>query len=175
MAQNKLYVVPYDPKWEVNYKREAAHVARILEPLLTAIHHIGSTSIEGMAAKPTIDILAEVHDLSGVDAFTGKLSQAGYEALGEYGIRRRRYFEKKDSSGGHLVHLHVFEAESEDVVRHLAFRDYLRMHDDDATCYSQIKIKLAEQFSDDRESYQVGKNELCRHIEQRALQWWYDA
>jgi GrpB-like predicted nucleotidyltransferase (UPF0157 family) len=175
LARREIQVVPYNEEWEGSYKREALRISHVLAPVLQAIHHVGSTSIPGVYAKPTIDILAEVNDLSAVDPLESSLSKLSYDARGDNGIPRRRYFVKKDGQGGHLVHLHVFEADTEDVVRHLAFRDYLKTHDEDAAFYSTLKRELAQQFPDDSESYCAGKNELCKRIEQIALQWWYDA
>lgn len=175
MAQKEIQVVPYNEEWAESYKREALRVAHALTPVLQAIHHVGSTSIPGIFSKPTIDILAEVNDLSAVDTLSSSLSKLNYTAFGENGMHRRRYFVKKDGQGRHLFHLHVFEADTENVVRHLAFRDYLKTHDEDAVFYSTLKLQLAQQFPDDRESYCAGKNELCKRIEQIALQWWYEA
>jgi GrpB-like predicted nucleotidyltransferase (UPF0157 family) len=175
LAQGEIKVVPYNEEWAETYKREALRVSHVLAPVLQAIHHVGSTSIPGIFAKPTIDILAEVNDLNAVDTLESSFAKLSYEAFGEYGIRHRRFFVKKDGLGNHLVHLHVFEADSEDVVRHLAFRDYLKTHDEDATFYSTLKLQLAQEFPDDRESYCAGKSELCKRIEQIALHWWYEA
>ncbi|MCO7125678.1 GrpB family protein [Sporolactobacillus shoreicorticis] len=175
MAQKEIQVVPYNEGWVNEYKREAARIAPIIGANLHAIHHIGSTAIPGIAAKPTIDILAEVQRLDNVDPIQTRFSRLGYESFGEYGIRGRRYFVKKDGLGNHLIHLHVFEENTENVIRHLAFRDYLKTHDDDAAFYGQLKLELAKQFADDRESYSIGKSEACKRIEQIALQWWYDA
>lgn len=175
MAQREIKVVPYDEEWPMTYKKEAARIIQALKPVLSAIHHAGSTAIPGISAKPTIDIVAEVKELDTIDDYNEKLSMIGYEALGEYGIKGRRYFVKTDGLANHLVHLHIFETESEDVVRHLAFRDYLKAHEDDAVFYSQLKQTLAEQFRYDSESYCEGKNEACKRIEQLALQWWYGA
>ncbi|MFT8311232.1 MAG: GrpB family protein [Sporolactobacillus sp.] len=175
MAQKEIEVVPYNEDWINEYKREAARIAHIMGTNLQAIHHIGSTAIPGLAAKPTIDILAEVQSLEDTDLIQAEFSKLGYESFGEHGIHGRRYFVKKDGLGNHLIHLHIFEADSENVIRHLAFRDYLRTHDDDAAFYSQLKIQLAEQFPDDREDYSAGKNEACKRIEEIALQWWYEA
>ncbi|MET1249628.1 GrpB family protein [Sporolactobacillus sp. STCC-11] len=175
MAQREIQVVPYNEEWAESYKREALRVAHVLTPVLQAIHHVGSTSIPGIFAKPTIDILAEVNDLNAVDLLNSSLSKLNYRALGENGIHQRRYFVKEDGQGRHLFHLHIFVVDTDNVVRHLAFRDYLRTHDEDAAFYSTLKCQLAQQFPDDRESYCAGKNELCKRIEQIALQWWYDA
>ncbi|MCO7176261.1 GrpB family protein [Sporolactobacillus kofuensis] len=172
--QRERKVVPYDEEWPILYKKESSQIIHHLKSMVTAIHHIGSTAIPGMCAKPTIDILIEVEDVHALDD-NEQLSSLGYRPLGTHGIKGRRYFEKTDGVGNHLVHLHAYTSGTEDVVRHLAFRDFLSVHEDAADLYSQMKVQLAEHYPNDCDSYCEGKNELCRRIEQTALQWWYGA
>lgn len=173
MTQRHIVIEPYQIEWEQEYKREVGRISRIIHPVLRAIHHIGSTSIPGMSAKPTIDILAEVSDLPSLDRISSRMDPLGYESYGENGIVGRRYFCKTDAEGNHLVHLHIFEEGTEDVVRHLAFRDYLKVHADDAAFYSNLKEQLAAAFPYDAESYIQGKDAAVKKIEERALLWWY--
>ncbi len=84
-------VTAYDPRWPQLYEREAAAISAALGGALAAIHHIGSTAVPGLAAKPIIDIMPVVHSLSGADAARGALEALGYEYLGEFGIPGRRY------------------------------------------------------------------------------------
>ncbi|WP_100487891.1 GrpB family protein [Sporolactobacillus pectinivorans] len=171
--QRHIILVPYKEEWAQEYKKEAGRISHVLHPVLSAIHHIGSTAIPGILAKPTIDILAEVTDLEQVDSLASGIERLGYQSYGEYGISGRRYFCKTDAMGNHLVHLHVFREETENVIRHLAFRDYLKVHDDDADFYSRLKEELAVAFPYDGESYSKGKDAAVHKIEERALQWWY--
>lgn len=170
----QIVVVPFQDDWEQIYKKEAEKLSGILRQTLCAIHHIGSTSVPGLPAKPTIDILAEVASLQTVDERNDAFRRLGYLPYGEYGIKGRRYFCKTDAEGNHLVHIHIFKEGSEDAVRHLAFRDYLATHQQDAAFYGRIKQQLAESFPYDRASYQKGKEAAVRKIEERALQWWYE-
>lgn len=171
---SQIIIVPYKQEWINAYQSEAKRLIRIFHESMTNIHHIGSTAIPQMPAKPTIDILVEVSELCAADRSAAELIRAGYLALGEYGIKGRRYFSKEDAAGNHLYHVHVFQAESPQVIRHLAFRDYLRTHEEDASFYAKIKQQLARSFSDDREAYASGKDAVVRRIEDRALQWWYN-
>ena len=77
----RIHVVPYDPNWERLFKEESALIGQILGPNLDCIHHIGSTAVFGLCAKPIIDILPVVFDLSAVDGQTGAFLAAGYEAI----------------------------------------------------------------------------------------------
>ena len=132
----KVTVVPHDLAWRREFNVEARQITECLGDVVTRLHHIGSTAIPGLPAKPTIDILMEVVDLESVDAATPSLKTLGYEAMGEYGIPRRRYFRKNDASGKRTHHVHAFELGSDEVRRHLAFRDYLIAHPSAAHAYA---------------------------------------
>lgn len=121
-------LVPHNPQWEADFQTESNAILIALGGIATTIHHIGSTSIPGIFAKPIIDILVEVVAVALVDGKNSVMESIGYECMGEYGISGRRYFRKLDSRGVRTHHLHVFNAGSEQVVRHLAFRDYLIAH-----------------------------------------------
>lgn len=101
-------VVPPNPHWRSQFEAEATAIALILRETLIALHHIGSTSIPGIYAKPIIDLLAEVRDLEQVDAQNSALESLGYVAMGAYGIPGRRYFRKDNSAGVRTHHLHNF-------------------------------------------------------------------
>lgn len=173
MEKRHIAVVPFQDGWNKAYEKEAGRLSHVLQPVIAAIHHIGSTAVPGMAAKPTIDILAEASDLEAIDQRNASMSRLGYLSYGENGIKGRRYFCMEDADGNHLIHVHIFKTGSEEVVRHLAFRDYLITHKEDADFYSNLKQELADQFPYDSESYSAGKNAAAGRIEERALQWWY--
>ncbi len=90
--QQIIEVVPYDPDWSNQFEKEALLLKLIFSDIFVAIHHIGSTSVPGLAAKPTIDIILEVKDIRLVDKFNEPMEKLGYEAWGEYGIPGRRFF-----------------------------------------------------------------------------------
>jgi GrpB-like predicted nucleotidyltransferase (UPF0157 family) len=163
-------VVAHNQAWEDEYRREADYFSEIPGAELVALHHIGSTSIAGIFAKPIIDILGVVHDIEHLDLLIPAFESAGYQPMGEYGIPGRRYYRKLDGDR-HLVHIHVFQEGSHDIARHLHFRDYLRTHPEDAQAYSELKQKLAEAYSDDRESYMDGKDAMIKELERKAAAW----
>lgn len=124
------FVVPHDAVWAAQFEDEATAIRSALGGSALAIHHIGSTSIPDILAKPIIDILVEVPSLAELDRVAPAMAHHGYEALGAFGIRGRRYFRKDDAGGGRTHHVHAFRAGTPHVVRHLAFRDFLRAHPD---------------------------------------------
>jgi GrpB-like predicted nucleotidyltransferase (UPF0157 family) len=168
----RVVVVPHDPTWSDKYARESARVASALGSCVVAIHHVGSTAIPTIHAKPVVDMLAEVGSLPEVDARTAAMRELGYEAMGECGIPGRRYFRKDDDRGFREYHVHAFRAGSPGIVRHLAFRDFLIAHPDLARRYSDLKRRLAVEHPDDIEGYMDGKNAFIQETERRAIRWW---
>jgi GrpB-like predicted nucleotidyltransferase (UPF0157 family) len=164
-------VLPHNPAWKSAFEREAARITDTLGDLVTAIHHIGSTAIAGMPAKPIIDVLLEVEDLGRLDRDTPRLEAMGYEAKGEFGIPGRRYFRKENARGARTHHVQAFEAGSSHVARHLAFRDYMIAHPEAAHTYGALKQRLALEHPDDSEAYTDGKDAYVKDQERRALAW----
>ncbi len=158
--------------WPADFAHEAGLVAAALGPTLLALHHIGSTAIPGICAKPIIDLLGEVGSLEAVDARCGEMERLGYEVMGEFGLPGRRFFRKSNAEGRRTHHLHAFLAGSSEVVRHLAFRDYVRCHADVAREYDALKRRLESSCGGDREAYIVGKDAFVKDVERRALAWW---
>ena len=98
-------VSDYSPEWPLEYEREAAALARVFGGNLAAIHHIGSTAVPGLAAKPIIDIMPVVYSLEAVDALSAGFEALGYEYLGEFGIPGRRYMRRGGDERTHQVHV----------------------------------------------------------------------
>ena len=135
------------------------------------IHHIGSTSIPGIHAKPIIDMLANSSELSQIDARSEGMRAIGYEAMGEFGIDGRRYYRRDNTAGVRTEQVHAFAEQSPHILRHLAFRDFLRSHPDIALEYSQLKQRLAAAHPFDIEAYMDGKDAFIRQTQERALEW----
>ena len=167
----KVEVVPHDPRWRDAFEAEAKHVAAALGENVVAIHHIGSTAIPNIYAKPVVDLLVEVGDIAGVDGRRSAMESLGYEVMGEYGIPGRRYFRKDDQEGIRTHNVHAFEAGSGEVERHLAFRDYMIAHPGDARRYSELKRKLAEEHPQDLDGYMDGKDGFIKEMDRRAARW----
>ncbi|HEV7892566.1 MAG TPA: GrpB family protein [Pyrinomonadaceae bacterium] len=167
----KVKVVPHDPRWRDAFAAEAKHVAAALGENVVAIHHIGSTAIPDIYAKPVIDFLVEVRDINEVDGRSRAMESLGYEVMGEYGIPGRRYFRKDNREGIRTHHIHAFEAGSAEVERHLAFRDYMIAHPVDAQRYSELKRKLAEEHPQNMDGYMDGKDGFIKEMDRRAAQW----
>jgi GrpB-like predicted nucleotidyltransferase (UPF0157 family) len=166
----KVEVVQYDPAWVDIFQAEAEVLAIIFGEKLVAIHHIGSTAIPGIVAKPIVDILVEVRDIQEVDDLNTDIEKLGYQPRGEYGIPGRRYFVKQTGEV-HIHHIHTFQSGNPQVERHLNFRDYLIAHPLDALAYSRLKEDLAQQFPEDIDNYAMGKNDFINNIDDKAFEW----
>lgn len=166
-----VVVVPHDPRWRDAFEAEARDIAAALGENVVAIHHVGSTSIPGIHAKPVVDLLLEVKDVAELDARSPAMEALGYEVMGEYGIPGRRYFRKDDQEGTRTHHVHAFEAGSAEAVRHLAFRDYMIAHPADARRYSELKRRLAAEHPRNIDGYMDGKDGFIREMDRRAAEW----
>lgn len=170
-ARMKVTVVPHDDRWKDAFESEAARVAEALGDNVIAVHHIGSTSIASIYAKPVIDLLVEVESLEQVDGGSGRVAALGYEVMGEFGIPGRRYFRKDSSPGVRTHQIHIFLAGTPEAVRHIAFAEYMRAHPEEAQRYSDLKRRLGAEYPEDIEGYNLGKDSYVKEIEKKALAW----
>jgi GrpB-like predicted nucleotidyltransferase (UPF0157 family) len=167
----KVEVVPHNPNWRSLFETESKQIAIALAGNSIAIHHIGSTSIETIYAKPIIDILVEVSSIDKVDEQNSLMQLLGYQYMGEFRIKDRRFFLKDDPAGIRTHHVHVFEVNSAQISRHLAFRDYLNAHPEQAQAYGILKQSLAEKYPLDIEKYIAGKHDFIQEIDRQAAEW----
>jgi len=166
----KVEVVPPRPEWPGLFTAEAERLRTVFGSKVVAIHHIGSTAISGIHAKPIIDILLVVKDIEKVDEYNPAMINLGYEPRGEFGIPGRRFF-RREVEGVRTHHVHAFQDGHADVERHLAFRDYLNAHPQEAEAYSILKQELAKQYPTDIEGYMDGKDAFIKEIERKARLW----
>ena len=165
-----VVILPYNKDWPGEFDKEAARIQAAAGSYFTDIHHIGSTSVPGLAAKPIIDILIGLKSLDDTPFFVPRLIELGYRYFPEHeiGLPERRYFSRVPDDT-HGFHLHMVEPGSAFYHRHLAFRDYLRARPDARDEYAALKIDLAKKFGSDREGYTDAKTEFIQRIEKLAL------
>jgi GrpB-like predicted nucleotidyltransferase (UPF0157 family) len=165
-----VIVTKYNENWNRMFEDEAQKIKAIFGDELIEIHHIGSTSVSGLQAKPIIDMMPVVKDITRIDSFNEQMKEIGYECMGEFGMEGRRYFRK---GGDHRTHhVHAFQMDNiEDIQRHLAVRDFLRTHPEAASQYGSLKERLARQYPDDIEAYMDGKDSFVKNLEKKAIDW----
>ena len=166
----RIDVVPYDPRWPSLFREEAKQLEMIFGGEIVAIHHVGSTAIPNISAKPIVDVLVEVRCIERIDEFEQEMTERGYLPKGEFGIVGRRFFIKGNEEQ-RTHHVHIFEAGDPKTERYLAFRDYIIAHPDEAEAYSRLKQDLAVRFPHDIESYMAGKDDFIEEIERKASVW----
>ena len=166
-----ILVVDHSPDWARNFEQESDRIGLALGDLVLRIHHIGSTSVSSTKAKPVIDMLLEVASLQSLDERSYSMAALGYEVKGEFGIPGRRYFRLDDETGRRTHQVHAFEAETQHVIRHIAFRDYMRADRDIAVEYGELKARLAKENPNDMQAYVNGKDAFVKKHERCAVVW----
>ena len=152
MQTKKIIVLPYDESWAVAFEAIKAEIERALGDLIIGVEHVGSTSVCGMSAKPCIDLDVIIENYSVFDDVRDKLATIGYIHEGNLGIKDREAFKYSDKPHLMTHHLYVCPRDSEELHRHVTFRDYLRTNPDSAKKYSEAKENAARLFP-----YDIGK------------------
>lgn len=163
-----IEVVDYDPSWPRLYLSERDSIAQALGIAPDSFQHIGSTAVEGLAAKPTIDLMIGAEPLAVGEAQLKAMERLGYAHLGEFGIPGRQFFKKGEPR---THHVHWVRREADFWMKQLVFRDYLRACPEARAPYVQLKRDLASQFAHDRAAYTRGKGELIARMQERAWRW----
>lgn len=171
MRRKKVIVLPYDPAWKDAFEAIRRELEAALGDLALGIEHVGSTSVEGLSAKPCIDVDVVIQDYSVFSDVVRKLEAIGYVHKGDLGIRDREAFRYSDKP--HLLthHLYVCPRDSRELHRHLTFRDFLRSHPEAAKQYGQVKERAAQLFPEDMDQYIAYKSPcIARLYEQCGLE-----
>lgn len=169
MVKREIVVEPYQESWKTKFKKEKAKLEKVFNDIIVKIHHIGSTAIPAIKAKPIIDILVVVEAINKVERYNDKMKALGYEPKGEFGIENRRFFQK--GGNNRTQHVHIFQQGDNEIKRHLNFRDYMNAHPEQAHKYSQLKETLADKYPHDINKYNEGKSDFIAEIDSKAAIW----
>lgn len=168
----KIEVVPYDSSWPTAFELESERLSLVFEPALESIHHIGSTSVPGLAAKPIIDILLVVHDDTTIADYDGGMSELLYTPRGECldaGGTPGRFCYSKTVDGVRTHQVHVCALGHFQIAELLLFPEYLREHDDVADIYGHLKLAAVSEGDFDTTRYMARKHDWIRSTVREAL------
>lgn len=186
----KIEIVPYNPDWKNKFEEEKKFLSELLREFNPEIEHIGSTAIEGLGAKPIVDIQIGMRKYEDLDAIVDIMIEAGYVYYKKYEdvLPGRRYFVKAANPNNdvlpkvlytyddnfdrkehpHLFHIHSVELDSDWWRRHIAFRDYLRNNNESRDEYYKLKVELARKEWEDKNDYTDAKTDFVKSIERLA-------
>ena len=165
----KMKVVEHSADWPMLYEEEISLVRKALGSEIVRAHHIGSTGVPGLAAKPIIDMLLEVRSLSRLDDLNQAMEDIGYQPRGESGVPGRRYYPKGGDARTH--HVHAFAVGDPHIEVHLAFRDYLRAHPAAVAEYAAVKQQAATVHETDPDGYVACKQWFVERTVAEAVDW----
>jgi GrpB-like predicted nucleotidyltransferase (UPF0157 family) len=162
----------YDPDWKKRFLDAAEKLKPIFGENLIEIEHIGSTSIEGMVAKPQIDILVVVRDLDAVKNCYKSFIAVGYTPRGRgYTNKDDEYFTEDSLDGRRLTSVHTLQEGNPEIEGYKIFRDYLRVSQEDRKLYISTKRDLYSSHHDNIAEYYRGKTSVIDSIQARANEW----
>lgn len=153
MAAKNVVVLPYDPEWKNDFEEIKQEIVSAIGDLIVCVEHVGSTSVEGLSAKPIIDIDVVISDYSVFDSIVSRLSAIGYTYEGDLGIKDREAFKYSDKPHLRKHHLYVCPQNSKELLRHITFRDFLRNNPEAVKKYSKVKETGAKLFPDNMDKY----------------------
>ena len=154
----KVIVVPYNEAWKSEFEEIKKEIKNAIGDLIIGIEHVGSTSVEGLSAKPCIDIDVIIKDYGVFDTVVSKLETIGYRYVGNQGIKDREVFKYSDKPHLQKHHLYVCPQWSKELYRHITFRNFLRSTPEAVKKYGSTKETAAQLFPDDMEKYMEYKS-----------------
>lgn len=161
----EVTLVDYDSRWPALFEREQARIRDVLAARVLQLHHVGSTSVPGLCAKPVIDVLLVVAHPADEPAYVTPLEDHGYELV----IREPDWHEHRVLKGPDTnVNLHVHPPTSPEIAKMVGFRDWLRTHADDRDLYASVKRHLAAKTWPSIQHYADAKTDVVEQIMRRA-------
>jgi GrpB-like predicted nucleotidyltransferase (UPF0157 family) len=154
--------LPYDPEWKIQFGLVRDMLAGALGEIALAIEHVGSTSVEGLAAKPILDLDVVIATRADLPEVERRLATLSFFHDGDGDIPGREIFRRTFEDEFMAYHVYVCAQDSVELSQHLAFRDWLRSHPEDRDAYGRLKTELAARFPHDIDGYMAGKHDFIQ-------------
>lgn len=167
IMRKHVVVTSYDKTWAKDFIEIRDELNTVLKDLVLGIEHVGSTSVEGLSAKPIIDIDVVIQDRDKLPEVISALQKLGYFHEGDQGIPGREAFKYEGKEHLRKHHLYVCAQDAEELRRHIAFREYLRNNPDAVAEYSRIKEEGAMLYPWDIDKYLEHKSPFIESIYKR--------
>ena len=172
LRDGTVVLADHDTRWTACFDVVSGSMAAGLEPFEIELHHVGSTAVPNIRAKPILDVLWIADEIEALDGLRHRMEEMDFVWKGENGIPGRRYCVRYNRERMvTYIHLHAFRRGHPAVEEHLLFRDYLRERPEKAQQYESLKRMLAEKFASDRKNYTDGKDALIKALIQEARTW----
>lgn len=191
----EIQIEPYNPTWKQTFDTIQFELVKTLQSFNPTIEHIGSTAIEGLSAKPIIDIMIGIPDILNLDGTIQPLINQGYIYFEKFNsvMPKRRFYAKLKSiqppfktpsiytesdiipneiNDYKLAHIHIFELNSLDFKRHIAFREFLKENPKIKEEYQNLKLELSTKKWKDGSEYNAAKNDFIKLHEAEAIKWY---
>lgn len=193
----QIKIAPYTTDWVNQFENFKAELAFLLHDFQPQIEHFGSTSVPGLSAKPVIDILVGIQELSQFDSLVESILRHDryiyYQAFNAFIPNRRLFVRLKNTSSTEtfvpvfskleniphekinehrIAHVHVWKYQSDDWIRHIAFREYLKVHESVKLHYQQLKEALSLRVWQHGMEYNDGKDQFIKREEKNAVDWY---
>ena len=165
-----IRIVNYDPGWPALAAAEVRAIQEVLGEVGVRVEHVGSTAVPGLAAKPILDFQLSVDALEPAGRYAEPLKRLGYVFIPTDDVREYPLYARPPERP-RTHHLHVCAAGSQHELRHLAVRDFLRAHPEEAARYAALKRDVVARHPEDRLAYIAGKEAYVTALEPRAVAW----
>ncbi|MZQ80596.1 GrpB family protein [Paenibacillus sp. 5J-6] len=161
LPKGEVYLIPWTNEWVTEFRNESEKIKSELDELVLAVHHIGSTAVKNLSAKPIIDIAIELNEYQLGKQCVQGLKRLGYEYKGTDILPDRYYFSK----GEPRTHqIHMFQTGNHYLIKQLAFRDYLIKDNEALNEYQTLKETLSRKHQTDKITYSHEKTEFINII-----------
>lgn len=169
MKTKTIIIEPYNPKWKEEFQKIKERINSFIGDLALRIEHVGSISVEGLQAKPIIDIDVVIDSYAVFPEIKKALESEGYIHEGDLGVEGREAFKYNENFNFMPYHLYVCVKDRKGYLEHIAFRDYLRTHDEAKDKYGELKIGLAKLYRHDAETYCDKKTDFVKDILSKTI------